>query len=525
MTLDLDAVFTRRTLLRTGAAGVGAATLGGLLSGCGQRANTSGAGGEVAPRRGGSVKMVFSDAYSGDTPDPGTAGTILSLTFSGMVYDGLVRVDNNWKLTPGLASEYSANKDFTSYTFNLRRGVEFHSGQTLTSKDVVFTFQRMYDEKLGNLGLVIFSPVLDLDGVKAVDATTVRFDLKTPDVDFLIKLAHWYGKIVADGTTNISTGSHGTGPFMNRSFTGGEGFVVERNPNYWESGMPYLDRVEGVVITDAATHSEAVVSGDADISDPPAFSALAQIKGSSVAKLVESPFGSPVDFGIDGSTAPFDNPDVRRASKLAVDREKMVSIVTLGHAIATPDSIVNPKEAYWPGGVEATPYDPEQARFLIKKSDLGGKLTIWTPVGVRPFPDTSTLLAEEWNAVGLSCEVNVVSVDELFSRYYHKAKVVANYWLRQHYSTFFPDTYLSTGPDNESRLKDPELDRLIGQLQRTPLDRGGENILREILVRYNNEAATIFPYHMTDVWAVKNRVHGMEIVPTEQVEMRRTFVA
>ena len=468
--------------------------------------------------------MVFSDALSSDSPDPATAGTILSFAFSGMVYDGLVRVDNQWKVTPGLASEYSANDDFSSYTFKVQRGVQFHSGQALTSKDVVFSFQRMYDEKLGALGLGVFSPVLDADGVKAVDATTVRFDLKAPDVNFLIKVGHWYGKIVPDGTTDFSARSHGTGAFMTRSFKGGEGFVVERNPNYWESGLPYLDRVEGVVITDAATHSQVVLSGDADISDPPAFSALVRFKDSSAAKLVESPFGAPVDFGIDGSTAPFHNADVRRASKLAVDRDKMVNLVTRGYGTAVPDSVVNPNEVYWPGGVEATPYDPEQARALIEKSDLGEKLTIWTAAGVRALDNSATLLAEQWNAVGLSCEVKSVSFDELFSRRFLKEKVVANYRLREHYSTVLPVTYLSDGDGNESRLKDRELDRLIGELQRTPLDRGGEDVLREVLVRCNNEAASLWPFHMKDVWAAKNRVHDMEIVPTEQVDMRRTFV-
>lgn len=524
MTLDLDALLTRRTLLRTGAAGAGAATLGGLLWVRGHDEDTSG-GGDAAPRRGGSVKMVFSDANSTDSPDPATAGTILEFAFSGMVYDGLVRVDNQWKVTPGLASEYSANNDFSSYTFKLRRGVQFHSGQALTSKDVVFSFQRMYDEKLGAFGLGIFSPALDADGVKAVDATTVRFDLKTPDVNFLIKVGHWYGKIVPEGTTDFSARSHGTGAFMTKSFKGGEGFVVERNPNYWESGLPYLDRVEGVVITDAATHSQVVLSGDADISDPPAFSALARLKGSSAAKLVESPFGSPFDFGIDGSAVPFDNADIRRASKLAVDRDKMVTLVTRGYGTAGPDSVVNPNEGYWPGGIEATPYDPEQARSLIEKSDLGGKLTIWTAAGVPALGDSATLLAEQWNAVGLSCEVKSVTFDELFSRRYLKEKVVASYRLREHYSTVLPATYLSDARDNESRLKDPQLDRLIGELQRTPLDRGGKDILREVLVRYNDEAASLWPFHTKEAWAVKNRVHDMEIVPTEKVDMRRTFVA
>jgi len=518
---------TRRTLLRTGAAGVGTLNLGALLQACGGSGGGGGGGGApvAKARRGGSVKMVFGDAVSSDSADPATAFTILANTFSGLVYDGLVRVDNAWNVHPGLAEEFSHSADFRTYTFKLRDGVQFHSGKRLAADDVVFSIRRMFDAKLGSPGLGIFGPVLDPADVRAVDARTVRFRLKAPDVDFFIKVGHWYGKVIPAGTKDFTNGSFGTGPFKTVSFKGGEGFVVERNANYWESGRPYLDRVEGVVITEAATRAQAVLTGDADISDPPTFPLLSQFKASSSADLVESPFGPPVVFGIDGSTAPFNDPDVRRAAKLAVDRQKMVTIVARGYGTASPDDVVNPNEVYWPGGVQAAPHDPEQARSLLSKAGFQGPVPIWTTSGLRALGDGATLLAEQWNAAGLKAQVKSVSFDELLGKRFLHEKVVANYWLRQHYSTILPFLYRSDGPYNESRLKDPQLDRLISQLQRTPQDRGGKDILREILNRYNNEAASLWPFHMKDVWARKNRIQNMKIVPTEQVDMRNVFVA
>ena len=144
---------------------------------------------------------------------------------------------------------------------------------------------------------------------------------------------------------------------------------------------------------------------------------------------------------------------------------------------------------------------------------------------LRALGDGATLLAEQWNAVGLKCQVKSVSFDELLGKRFLHDKIVANYWLRQHYSTILPFLYMSDGPFNESRLKDPKIDSLIGELQRTPLNAGGEDLLREVITRYNNEASSIWPFHMKEVWAAKKRVQNLTITPTEQVDMRNVFVA
>ncbi len=511
----------RREFLRYSAIASGA----GAIAACGG-GGIGGASGstDFKPKRGGAVKMVFGDAVSSDSADPATAFTILATAFSGMVYDGLVRVDNEWKVTPGLATDYDISKDFKTYTFRLRKGVKFHSGQALTAEDVVFSFRRVIDEKLGSAGLSIFAPILDAKGITAVDTTTVRFDLKTPDANFLIKAGHWYGKIVPAGTTDFTTGSFGTGPFKTVSFKGGEGFEVERNPDYWEPGLPYLDSVQGVVVTEATTRAQAVLTGDADISDPPTFPLLPQFKNSSSVKLVESVFGPPFVMGIDTSTPPFDNADVRLASKLAVDRQKMVDIVARGYATIGSDNVINPAEVYWPDGIKVPPYDPEQAKSLLAKAGSIEPLTIWTTSGLRALGDGATLLAEEWNAVGLTAEVKSVSFDELLGKCFLTEKVVANYWLRQHYSTCVPFLYFSDGPYNESRIKDPTLDGLIADLNRTPQDQASD-LLREVLQRYQDNSASIWPFQMKDVWATKNRVQNLTIVPTEMVDMRNVFVS
>ncbi len=521
---------TRRRLILAGVGGIGAMSATGWLAGCGGSDNAADdSAGTPATKatRGGRVKVAFGDALSTDNTDPTTAFTYLAIVYSGLCFDALVHLDDEWNVSPMLAEEWTVSPDFREYTFKLRDGVEFHSGKTMDSKDVAFSFRRIFDKDVASAGLSVFDPVLAPKGISTPDARTIRFELKAPDAYFLIKAGHFYGKVVPDGTSDFAPekGSFGTGPFKVVSFKGGQGFETERHANYWQSGKPYLDAVSGVVITEAATRAQAVLTGDSDVTDPPAFSTLPQFESSSTATLLESPFGPAFVFGIDTSTAPFDDADFRKGAKLAVDRQKMVDIVARGFATVSPDTVVNPNEVYFPESFEPYPYDPEQAKSLVTKAGGSPSMTIWTTGGLRALGDGATLLKEQWAAAGIQADVKSVSFDDLFGKRFLSEKIVANYWLRQHFSTIMPFMYTTGSPYNEARIADPELDGLINKLQRTPLDQGGDQVLADALSRYQEQAATIWPFHMKEVWGVKKRLKAAEITPVEVLDLRNAFVS
>jgi peptide/nickel transport system substrate-binding protein len=524
---------SRRSALKGGAAVFGGLSVSSFLAACNDDDDDDGGGGgsastdNVQPRRGGQIKMAFGDALSSDNPDPTTAFTFLGVVYSGMVFDCLVSLNNGWEVGPMLATEWSNSPDFKTWTFKLRDGVEFHNGQPMTAEDVAFSFQRIFDENVGSAGLGLWQTVLDPKGVKAVDKRTIRFDLKAADAYFLIKVGHWYGKVVPDGTKDFDAGkgSFGTGPFKVVSFKGGTGFELERNENYWMDNRPYLDGVQGVVVLEPATRTQAVLTGDTDICDPPTFPTLAEFEGSSTARLLDNSFGSATVWGIDTSTAPFNNKDFRTAAKMAIDREAFVKIVARDFATVSPDGFVNPNETYFPQGFEPVPYDPEQAKSLLQSSGQPTSgYTIWSTDSLRALGEGSTLLRQQWGEIGLEAEVRDVSFDDLFSKRFLVEKIVANYWGRQHFSTMLPLMYPIGSPYSESRAGTKQIDDWLNELMRTPLDEGGQELLDEILPAYQEATAPIWPFAMKDVWGCKNRVHDVELTPTEMVEVRNAFV-
>src|SRR5262245_11483030 len=262
----------RREFVGVGLGAVGAVVLGGLGD-----AAASLAASRV--KRGGTIKVSISDMSAKDSYDPQRNSSTLGLMTAGMMYDTLLHLDNGWHITPMLAEDWAAAKGARQYTFKLRKGIVFHNGKTLDAHDVAYTFNRMLKGGPELHGANIFGPVLKSSGIVAVDSRTIRFNLTHPDGFFPIKIGFWYGRIIQNNADFSQ--SQGTGPFKGKSYKGGQGFQLVRNENYWMHGLPYLDAINGLAVTDLASKVQSVISGDVHFSDPGSLSSNKQVASSS----------------------------------------------------------------------------------------------------------------------------------------------------------------------------------------------------------------------------------------------------
>src|SRR5689334_15917547 len=130
---------SRREFVGVGLGAVGAIALGGL----GRATDALAAPDAPRAKSGGTIKVSISDISSKDSYDPQRNSSTLGLMTAGMMYDTLLHLDNKWHITPMLAEDWTASKDAKTYTFKLRKGVEFHNGKTLDGHDVAYTFVRM----------------------------------------------------------------------------------------------------------------------------------------------------------------------------------------------------------------------------------------------------------------------------------------------------------------------------------------------------------------------------------------------
>ncbi|MBW2465554.1 MAG: ABC transporter substrate-binding protein [Deltaproteobacteria bacterium] len=254
--------------------------------------------GSTEPQHGGT--FVFHHESVIRTFDPAIAYDELSSMGIRLLFDGLLDYDDETRLIPSLVEVMpTQSEDGKTFTFRLRRGVEFHCGGELTADDVLFTMERMLGPDAGSPGYVFYANIAGVEeyragdtehirGIRVIDERTIEFTLDEPDQTFLNAMAMPFAYPLPrshyeNPTVDIRTTACGTGPFTldPDDWEHGVEAVFERNPNYWNAPLPYVDRM---------IYQE---------------------------NLTPNLWG----VGMNTQMAPFDNVHVRRAVAFAVDRE------------------------------------------------------------------------------------------------------------------------------------------------------------------------------------------------------------
>lgn len=189
---------------------------------------------------------------------------------------------------------------------------------------------------------------IDPKGIEAIDDHTVRFKLLRPVVNFPVAERTKFSLIVPEGTTSadLKLRGVGTGPFMQEVFTpGGPERILRRNPNYWVPGLPKAECLRITSITEPVARLTSLVAGETDLLLSVDPATLSSLKGNPAADLVMTEGAMPQTISVWVDTPPFNDPKVRMAMKLVVDRQKMVDLVALGYAEVGNDAPVPPSSS------------------------------------------------------------------------------------------------------------------------------------------------------------------------------------
>src|SRR5271157_5420037 len=266
------------------------------------------------------------------------SGTINNLGSQGAMFDNLIRRDprdSGRTIIPDLAHSWEIAKDGKTYTFFLRKGVQFHDGAELTADDVKATFDRIAKPPQG-ISIsrsILFKTVSEIN---ARDKYTVEFKLSEarPTAFIMSAIASGWNVIVRKKTLEDNNYNlrkveiyPGTGPFRSVRRVENEIWVMEKNPNYWNKPLPYLDGIEFYHALPFSTElGSAILSGRVDyirIVDP-----VTARKAKATPGMSTTAFNQSVIQGIwtNDKKKPFDDPRVRRAFNLVLDRHVMVDV-------------------------------------------------------------------------------------------------------------------------------------------------------------------------------------------------------
>src|SRR4051812_40550032 len=293
-----------------------------------------------AEKRGGILKLA--SPASPASMSPMEEATIVAEMPMMGVFNNLVLFDQHVPqvsletIRPDLATEWSWNEDGTELVFKLRQGVKWHDGKPFTSADVKCTYDLQMDTASEKLRVNPRKSSFDnLDRVTVNGDFEVIFRLKRPQPTFPMLLASGFSTIYPCHVSPQTMRTHpiGTGPFKFVEFKPNEVIRVARNPDYWKPDLPYFDGVEYSIVRDPSTAALAFVSGQFDMTFPfeltlPRMQDISSQVPQAICQLMPVPVNR--HLLVNREKPPFNNPDLRRAMALAIDRQAFVDTLAQG---------------------------------------------------------------------------------------------------------------------------------------------------------------------------------------------------
>lgn len=322
----------------------------------------------ATPKKGGHMKFGIGSGSTTDSFDPGTTTDTFMLMANFSMRGYLTEIGTDGSLKGDLAESFDASDDAKSWTFKLRKGIEFHNGKSMDAEDVVASYNhhRGKDTKSAAKGILA-----DVEEIKAEDKDTVVFTLKNGSADFPYAASDYHIPVLPskDGKIEWSKGE-GSGGYIVEDFDPGVKITMKRNPNYWKEGAANFDSVELLAIKDVVARTNALSSGAVHAMDRCDLKTLHLLKRNSNIEIDQLTGTQHYSIPMITTNAPFDNNDVRLALKYAIDREALLKTILHGYGQVANDHPISPANPFFNKDLPIRGYDPDKAKFHLKKAGL-----------------------------------------------------------------------------------------------------------------------------------------------------------
>ncbi len=457
-----------------------------------------------------------------DVLDPATSSIYTGAQVYENIFSKLIDIDPDGNFVGDLAASWTQD-DPTTWTFALVDGVTFQNGEPFTSADVKYSFERILDPATASAYAGLYSQI---DSIEAPDAGTVVFHLKSPFGPFLTNLAT-NGQIV--NQTAIESGDParhpvGTGPFEFVEWVQGDHITLKKNPDYFKSGLPYLDTVTFRFLPVDQSRIDGLAAGELDWVDAIPLQQVPNLENDERFTYLSSPVAGIPDFiAMNTSVAPFDNPLVRQAVALAVNRSEIRDFAYLGTGELGLTEMPTGSIWYDDTGVFGAEQDVEAAKALLAEAGYEDGLKV-EYLGLPQYPEllkTGQVLREQLKSIGIDMEIKPVDVSVWFDAY-----VTGGYQITSAYQerTIDPDNFYSLvirsgGPVNTTFYANPDVDALIDQAAASVDMDERMSLYRQIRGVVTKDAPIVFAHFETLHYLMNKNVTGSAITPTLSLHM------
>jgi peptide/nickel transport system substrate-binding protein len=382
------------------------------------------------------------------------------------VYDRLSVYDDQLKPQPMLAESWEMSSDGKQWKFNLRKGVQFHSGREMTSDDVKYSLQRAANPKVAAAQYAGMAQWFS--GVDTPDKYTAIFnsDLPRPTIFDLLEFLNICDMASLEGPDAKNT-AVGTGPFKFVEWVPGDHVTLTKNPNYWQTGKPYLDGIQIPILRDQQALATQFESGAIDVARLPNLLDFNRLKTDPKYQALLDPLtGAHYEAGFNLTKPPFDNKILRQALSYAVDKQRFVDTILGG--VGAPESLpwLPASPAYDAAKNNTYSFDLDKAKSLLDQSGVTNLEFDYLP---NPVNDQTTGFGQIYQSdlAKIGVKMNIQNLDgATWIDQVNGRKFFGLYMASGTYFNLSPSTAFTNGkafnPDlNNSAFKSDQYVQLI----------------------------------------------------------------
>lgn len=421
-----------------------------------------------------------------------------------MIYDRLVRQAPTGELEPQLSINWQCNDRADQWSFDLRSNVRFHNGKLLDAEDVAYSFRRVVDPKTRSAVSAVLGIIKE---VTVLSSLRVLFKLNAPHSEFPVLLADHRARILpAQPALDSPVLGIGTGPFKLVHFDPEGVTRLTANSDYWD-GVPKTDQVELLAIADSNSRLKALLAGQIDWLETvvrkqrPLFEKHRNLW----LQFIETGKWRGITFRND--MPPFDDPRVRKAVRIAVDRNKIMQLVSgkEGGSISC-DSPVWPGDPYW-ADLQCQ-QDIASAKALLAKAGYSEGLAfdLYTSDIEPEFIPMAEAYQQQVAKAGITVTIRRVPADSYWQSYWKQVSAIMTHFCQRPADQILNEAFRSGALWNDSGFNRPEFDQLLDNARSEFSTAEKQHIYRQLQEFLYDTGGTLIPYHISQMRVLSKRV-------------------
>lgn len=533
---------SRRTILKSGTVvgSTGLAALSGCIGGNSDDNTTqTNEGGSSGPQgttdpesitRGGHLKVGWGQGMQSASPYKGAKADYLAKE---TMYDRLTRVNRNFEVKPNLAKKWSANDDFTKWTFELQENATFANMEgenaNVTADDVKATVDYMLSKGCAGCAKDLGA----LDSVNVVDDYTVEISLTRPDTVYPQRICETGStfciapkKILEDDPSKLDSTDYGSGPFVMTEWKKGNKIVFEGSTDYHLNGfdgnpLPYVDKMTWDIQPDPISRINSLTDGRINALSRLPSKMVKRAKGQ--VQVAQHNSGLQLPIILNTTIEPFSKPAIRKAIKYGMSRDGLLTAISdrgrLGHHSAITPIHKYYDDSFAPGATFGTTSKPEQAKQKLQEAGHGGGLqlpTLYYDAGRPEKQVIAQVFQQQMKQIGIQFDIQRLTEEKWLSNYWNTDGV----WYVSNWSTRVVDSTIplvalhSEGKWNTPRWSNEKYDKALQKAVTATDQQTRAESLAECQRIVHEEGPWLSTVYLDIFGAHRGSVQNYELFPT-----------